>query len=86
MLYSGEPVPAAVVSPTYTGSLPRLMNVPTKDRPEREEKRPMQGVNGVVRAALLYYLYFPSAELGNFFLHVTRGLNCPAISAIIFPT
>ena len=38
VLYTGEPVPAAVVSPTYTGSLPRLMNVPTMARPEREER------------------------------------------------
>ena len=38
VLYTDEPVPAAGVSPTYIGSLPRLMNVPTKDRPEREER------------------------------------------------
>ena len=38
VLYTGEPIPAAGVSPTYTGSLPRLMNMPTKDRLEREER------------------------------------------------
>ena len=38
VLYTGEPIPAAGVSPTYTGSLPRLMNVLTNDRPEREER------------------------------------------------
>ena len=38
VLYTSEPVPAAVWSPPSTTSLPHLMNVPTKDRPEREKK------------------------------------------------